>query len=222
MERPCKTEEKIAPPFLVIRAYIRIDLECGGLDTAFESQCDVERTAIFLKPTSHCGLTSGHKTPTFCVMKTPKLHPVIAGLLLSTTIHALATDPAPPHMTVELRDGSRIVCQSLDKNFRFRSALSGEIDLPVQDIQLVDCSSTNSVTVIFAGCTNLLFSFADSNLHVMTAFGKVNLPVSCIVKVTVAAQPIQMRARVFQPGSQPIYDYPDPAGRVPHGRFMFP
>jgi hypothetical protein len=63
--------------------------------------------------------------------------PAIAALsvLLCQNASLLASPPAdtnpPPRLTVELRDGSRVIGTSVDKNFKFRSALLGDLKLGV-------------------------------------------------------------------------------------------
>jgi hypothetical protein len=163
-------------------------------------------------------------------MKTIRfLHLSILAVLIFSLGQALAADPDSPQLTIELRDGSRIVCQSLNQNIRFRGLPSWEMDLPVQDIRSVDCSSNNSATVTMAltGHPILSGTFANSRLAVKTAFGNVDLPVTCIARITVSATPIavqpggiRMRAQMIQPMFQGFYDYPDPKGRLP--RFAAP
>jgi len=85
-----------------------------------------------------------------------------------------------------MRDGSRVVGLILDKKLQFHSALLGKLDLPVQDIRTVDCADTNSATLITTAGDTLAVSFMDSALALKTSFGKVDLPVVSILKVTVA------------------------------------
>jgi hypothetical protein len=102
---------------------------------------------------------------------------------------ATATNP-PPRLTVELRDGSRVVGASADDYFTFRSALLGEVKLNVKDIRTVECVSSNSAKLSTASGDSLMVSFVDSEFAVNTSFGKVDLSVDSIrsVKVSLAAQ----------------------------------
>ena len=59
-----------------------------------------------------------------------------------SSARAADTNP-PPRLTVELRDGSRVVGVSAEKYFKFHSALLGEIKLDVKDLRSVECISTN-------------------------------------------------------------------------------
>jgi hypothetical protein len=92
----------------------------------------------------------------------------------------------PPRLTVELRDGSRLVGKSLDRVLRFRSRLLGDLKLQTKDIRSVDCASTNSTRLTTADGDDLTVLFVDSELAVRTGFGKVQIPVNSIRKLTVS------------------------------------
>ena len=126
------------------------------------------------------------KTAQFPSMKTIMLHFSTLAALIVSLNHAVAADAPPPRLAVELRDGSRIVGECLDKKIRFKSGLLGEVELPIQNIRLVDSVSSNSVTLTTSAGDTLTVSFADSDLPVKADFGKVNLPVDSILKITVA------------------------------------
>ena len=98
---------------------------------------------------------------------------------------AADTNP-PPRLTVELRDGSRVVGESVAKNFRFQSALLGEIKLNVKDIRSVECVSTNSTKLTTANGDALTVSFVDSGFAVKTSFGKVELAANSIRTIHVS------------------------------------
>jgi hypothetical protein len=111
---------------------------------------------------------------------------LISIFVLQSTVRAADTNP-PPRLTVELRDGSRVVGQSVDKSFKFRSELLGNLKLPVQDIRAVDCVSSNSAKLSTANGDSLTVSFADSEFAVKTSFGRVNLRVDLVRKFLVTA-----------------------------------
>jgi len=115
-----------------------------------------------------------------------------AGLFFALTffaagpaIQAADTSP-PPRLTVELRDGSRVVGESVEKNFRFHSALLGDLKLAVKDLQTVDCITTNSANLTTTSGDTLTVAWVDSKLAVKTGFGGVGLPVVSVRKVSVA------------------------------------
>lgn len=99
---------------------------------------------------------------------------------------AADTNP-PPRLTVELRDGSRVVGNSVEKNFKFQSALLGKIKLAVKDIRAVECVSSNSAKLTTVNGDSLTVSFGDSQLAIKTGFGKVDLAVNSVRKITISA-----------------------------------
>ena len=107
-------------------------------------------------------------------------------LLFSFAARAADTNP-PPRLTVELRDGSRVVGTSAEKNFKFHSALLGDLKLEVKDIRQVECLSSNSTKLTTTGGDVLTVWFADSQFAVNTSFGKVELAADSVHKFTVAA-----------------------------------
>ena len=124
-------------------------------------------------------------------MKTFRLHGwCIWCLVFLSAIFSIAratdTNP-PPRLTVELRDGSRVVGDSVEKNFKFNSALLGEIKLNMKDIRSVECVSSNSAKLTTTGGDSLTVSFVDSEFAVKTSFGKVNLQVESVRRFSVSA-----------------------------------
>jgi len=125
-------------------------------------------------------------------MKTP------AGLIFLCAVMGLRcaqaaitdTNP-PPRLTVELRDGSRVVGTSVGKYFEFHSALLGDVKLAVKDIRAVDCVSSNSAKLSTVKGDTLSVSWVDSVFPVKTSFGKVDLPADSIrsFKVSAMRQP---------------------------------
>ncbi|HEX3625440.1 MAG TPA: LamG domain-containing protein [Verrucomicrobiae bacterium] len=127
-----------------------------------------------------------YKTPKSYYMKIPILRLLALALFTLGLDHAHAADTAPSRVTVELRDGSRVVGQCLDKKLHFHSRLLGEIALPIQDIRLMEFPATNSAELTTTAGDVLAVSFMDSDLAVKTSFGKVDLPVTSILEVMVA------------------------------------
>ena len=101
---------------------------------------------------------------------------------------AFAADTnSPPRLTVELRDGSRVVGTCVEKFFKFHSALLGELKLEVQNIRSVECVSTNSAKLSTANGDSLTVSFAEPEFAVKTSFGTVELAVDSVHSLTVTA-----------------------------------
>lgn len=110
---------------------------------------------------------------------------LVAATFFLQPVTAADTNP-PPRLTVELRDGSRVVGDCLEHYFKFRSVLLGEIKLDVKDVRTVECAATNSVRLTTAIGDTLAVSFVDSALVVKTSFGKVELAVVTIRNFTVS------------------------------------
>jgi hypothetical protein len=110
-------------------------------------------------------------------------------LLSLWLLPAAADTNAPPRLTVELRDGSRLVGTSVREQFKFHTELLGELKLDVKDIRMVECGATNLCKLTTAKGDTLTVSFDEATLGVRTSFGKVELPVAAIRKLTVAAGP---------------------------------
>jgi hypothetical protein len=109
-------------------------------------------------------------------------------LLPANPARAAAPDTnPPPQLTVELRDGSRVVGTSVENNFKFHSALLGDLKLRVDNIRLIERASTNSVKLKAANGDIFMLQFADTSLALKTSFGKVGLAIDSIRKLSVAA-----------------------------------
>jgi len=119
-------------------------------------------------------------------MKTLALQILCLSLLIPFAARAADTNP-PPRLTVELRDGSRVVGTSAEKSFKFHTALFGEVKLDVKDIRAVDCVSSNSAKLTTAKGDTLTVSFADPKLAIKTGFGKVEFVVDLVRRLTVSA-----------------------------------
>jgi len=92
----------------------------------------------------------------------------------------------PAQLTVELRDGSRLVGQSTEKHFKFHSDLLGDLKLPVTAIRSMDCTATNEAKLITTRGDTLTVSFADSDFDLKTSFGKVTITVATLRHLSVS------------------------------------
>ena len=99
---------------------------------------------------------------------------------------AADTNP-PPRLTVELRDGSRVVGTSVEEELRFHSALLGDLKLEVKDLRALECVSSNSAKLTTANGDTLTVSLVDASLAVKTSFGQVELAADSIRRCTVSA-----------------------------------
>ena len=96
--------------------------------------------------------------------------------------------PAGFRLTVELRDGSRVIGMSQDKAFEFRSDVLGNLKLPLEKIRFVETlAKTNSLKLTTATDDALTVAFAMEEIRVATTYGLVKLPVAMIKSVRVSA-----------------------------------
>ena len=117
--------------------------------------------------------------------------PGLGCLLFFASVHPALAAPAetsPPEyrLTVELRDGSRVVGTGIEKHFRFHSALLGELKLAVKDLRAVECVSSNSARLTTAGGDTLTVWFKDSSFPLQTSFGKINVAVDSLRKLSIS------------------------------------
>lgn len=111
---------------------------------------------------------------------------ILLGMISVVSSPLQADDGIPkPRLTVELRDGSRVVGTSAAEKLKFNSALLGDLSLPVKDIRALECASTNKAKLTTANGDTLSVSFSDHVLALRTGFGKVELTTDSIRKFTV-------------------------------------
>jgi hypothetical protein len=104
--------------------------------------------------------------------------------VLQIDVRAADTNP-PPRLTIELRDGSRVVGESGFGKIKFHSALLGDIKLDVKNIRSVECVSTSSARLVTSDGDTLTVSFAETVLPVKTSFGKVELAMNSVRQIKV-------------------------------------
>ena len=96
------------------------------------------------------------------------------------------TNSPEVRLTVELRDGSRVVGSPVKKNLKFRSVLLGEFQLAFADILSVDCVSSNSAKVATSQGDALTVTLSDAALALKTGFGKVEMTPDLVRRITVS------------------------------------
>jgi hypothetical protein len=91
-------------------------------------------------------------------------------------------------LTIQLRDGSRIVGKSPGETLRFQSASLGELKLPLAGIRAIEFVGDGGTARLTA--TNgdeLDVQFINPTLRVETGFGKTDLPVKLIRSLKISA-----------------------------------
>jgi beta-lactamase regulating signal transducer with metallopeptidase domain len=104
-----------------------------------------------------------------------------------STAQAVEAAPAGFRLTVELRDGSRVVGKSEADHFQFHSDTLGDLNLPLEEIRTVESQAeTNIVKLATASGDSLTARYAMPDIRLETAYGEVSLPVALIKSVRVS------------------------------------
>ena len=100
--------------------------------------------------------------------------------------------PAPaeessPQLTVELRDGSRVVGQSVEDTLGFHSATLGNTQLPWAGIKAVKYDAdTGNAHLTATNGDEFSVQLSIDTLHLQTEFGKTDLPLKLIRSIDVS------------------------------------
>jgi len=109
------------------------------------------------------------------------------GLTVSSAALVVTNQPTDFRLTIELRDGSRIVGKAGDDAMLFRSDILGDIKLPIERIRSVECPvKTNAVQLTTIKGDTLTAQFVTKVIHLETAFGKLKLPVDLVQHMQVS------------------------------------
>jgi hypothetical protein len=96
--------------------------------------------------------------------------------------------PAGFRLTVELRDGSRVLGESREDQFQFHSEILGDLKLPLEKIRLVESlAKTNSDRLTTVLGDSLTVEFAMKEIQVRTTYGEIKLPVALIKSIRVSS-----------------------------------
>jgi beta-lactamase regulating signal transducer with metallopeptidase domain len=152
--------------------------------------------------------------------------------LLTTTKPAIpgagmSTNDTGSQVTLELRDGSRVVGRSLDDPIRFHSAALGDFKLPVAGIRSIEFNDQSDGSMARLTATNsdvLDVQFVAPSLHVQTGFGKSELPVNMIqsIKVSSPGRTLGVQANGTTEGviQNPNFETPDVTGSDAYFNFI--
>ena len=121
----------------------------------------------------------------------------IALLIFFCVLMGLRADADPTvavqpgcRLTVELRDGSRVVGQTLDDTLSFHSATVGDIKLAWAGIRTVEYTDdTDAAHLTAANGDAFVVQLSNPTLDVQTGFGKTELPVKLIHSIKVSPPP---------------------------------
>src|ERR1700722_4301703 len=96
-------------------------------------------------------------------------------------------EPVGYGLTIELKDGSRIIGKSREEHFEFRSESLGDMKLPLEKVRSVECDvKGKKAKLVTVAQDTLMVELAMKDIRVDTAFGEVKLPVGMIKSVHVS------------------------------------
>jgi hypothetical protein len=118
----------------------------------------------------------------------PFIQACVALSISASAIAQEAESATTFRLSVELRDGSRIIGKSQENRWEFNSPVLGEIKLPLEKIRSVEAAAkTNSVKITTGGGDTLLAAYDMESIRVETTYGIVKLPVAMVRSVRVTA-----------------------------------
>jgi hypothetical protein len=132
--------------------------------------------------------------------------------------HVQATPPdtteASFQLTIELRDGSRVVRKSLADTLSFHSAALGDMKLSWTGIRTIEyAASSDTARLTATNGDGFSVQLAADTLPLETGFGKTDLPVKLIrsIKVSLLARPhaAAVAAAAGESGSRLIIELRD-------------
>ena len=107
------------------------------------------------------------------------------GILLTT---AACRAESATQLTIDLRDGSRLVGKSLDDTLSLHTSLLGDVKLPVAGIRSIESDANkDTLHLTTTNGDTLAVQFVTSTLRVQTGFGRTDLPVTLIRSLRVSA-----------------------------------
>ena len=108
-------------------------------------------------------------------------------------------------LTIELRDGSRVVGKTLEDTLSFHSAALGDMKLSWAGIRSIEyAADTGTARLTATNGDGFTIQLVADTLRVETGFGKTDLPVKLIrsIKVTLLATPNIQAASANESGSR--------------------
>jgi len=89
-------------------------------------------------------------------------------------------------VTLELRDGSRIVGKDGTEHFKFHSEILGDFKLSAQQLTAIDfLPATNRVKVATSNRDEISADILTKDIEVDTSFGKISVPVGSLHRITI-------------------------------------
>jgi len=107
----------------------------------------------------------------------------------------MATNESGFQLTIELRDGSRVIGKTPNENLSFHSATLGDLKLAWSSIRSIEyASSTNTARLTATNGDTLVVNPSADTVRVETSYGKNEIPMKLVksIKVAAVAKPGQL------------------------------
>ena len=166
--------------------------------THFESHPINRAIHIFVRIRAVNGLNVSSASERKGAMKRLALGILGSALLICPQANAAApaTLPARPRLTLDLRDGSRLIGTSVDESFSFSSEVLGEIKLPLARIRSIELpANSNSAKVMTSNGDSLATQFTTKEIRLETAFANFRVPVDLVKRIGINSSNKAVRNR---------------------------
>ena len=120
-------------------------------------------------------------------MKGPILTCIFGAILLAFHNSNTASTNTAPRLTIELRDGTRLVGEGVQKELNFHSDSFGDFKFELDNIRYLESASNNITKVLTLKGDSISASLLDAKLTVKTSFGNIAIPTSSIYKISVGS-----------------------------------
>jgi len=127
-------------------------------------------------------------------MKTP-LRLFYVQFVLAFCLHCSQAAPVAANgsgfqLTIELRDGSRVIGKTPDENLGFHSATLGDLKLSWSSIRSIEyASSTNTARLTATNGDTLAVHPSADTVRVETSYGKNEIPLKLVKSIKISAVP---------------------------------
>jgi hypothetical protein len=110
----------------------------------------------------------------------------LAGWFIAAGFHLQAASTNAALLTLELRDGSRVVGKSGTENFKFHSEILGELKLATEQLNSVEfLPKTDRVKLVTTNGDVLAAEMLTQEIRVETSFGNINVPATALRRMSV-------------------------------------
>lgn len=127
-----------------------------------------------------------HVPASFGNMKASLWFLSLAGWFITAGFHLQAASTNAPLLTLELRDGSRVVGKSGMDNFKFHSEILGDLKLAIEQLNSVEfLPKTNFAKLVTSNGDVLSAEVLTKDIQVETSFGKISVPATAVRRLSI-------------------------------------